>query len=329
MNILITGGTGFIGSALTARLAADGHRIAVVDNRATGVPWTADRAAAAPGSRASGSVVCLAADIAAPGGKLRALFDAERPEAVIHLAAQASVVDSLRDPVGGAAVNVGGTVNLLQHSLDSGVRRFIFASTGGALYGDSAPRPTPETFPPAPVSPYGASKAAAEQYVRAMSGLGGMRYTILRLGNVYGPGQAADGEPGVVSAFARAMLLQTRPVIYGDGFSQRDYVHVDDVVEAHRLALRILQDGVFNIATGTARTVRQVFDAVARAAGYRQPPAYAPARAGELRRCRLDVARAGGVLGWRARIPFERGVAGTVESMRARTPLDATAAVPQ
>ena len=132
-----------------------------------------------------------------------------------------------------------GTVNVLRQSLAFGVRRFVFASTGGALYGDSAPRPTPETAPPAPLSPYGASKAAAEVYVKSMSRLGGMRYTILRYGNVYGPGQ---GGAGVVGAFARAMLDGARPVIHGDGLNERDYVHVDDVVQAHRLALRMRGD---------------------------------------------------------------------------------------
>lgn len=346
MNVLITGGAGFIGSALADRLAADGHRLAVVDSRSAPAalgppPRTAgghdtgpaplravsgiasgpgDAAPCPPAPRAapSGAPAWLVANIAGPARPLDAFFDAVRPDAVVHLAAQASVVESVLDPVGGAAVNVCGTVNLLNLCLAFGVRRFVFASTGGALYGDTAPQPTPETVPPAPLSPYGASKAAAEQYVRAMSRQGAMGCTILRLGNVYGPGRAADGESGVVSAFARAMLGGDHPVIHGDGLSERDYVHVHDVIEAFRLALGMRGDGVFNIAAGTAHTVREVFDAVARAVRYPHEPVYAPARAGELRRCRLDIARAARELGWRPRVPFERGVARTVDAMRAQ-----------
>ena len=142
-----------------------------------------------------------------------------------------------------------------------------------------------------------------------------MRYAILRLGNVYGP----HPDAGVVAAFARAMLAGTPPVIYGDGRSERDYVHVDDVLEAFRRAIRLRGDGLFNIASGSAQTVRAVFGAVARAAGYTGAPAHAPARAGELRYSCLDVARARRVLRWRARIPFGQGVARTVDSIRAHT----------
>ena len=191
-----------------------------------------------------------------------------------------------------------------------GVRRFVLASTGGALYGDAAPLPTPESEPPAPASPYGASKAAAEAWAAAMTGLAGMRCTILRYGNVYGPGQAGDGS-GVVAAFARAMLGGEPPVIYGDGLQERDYVHVADVVDAHLRALGG-GEGVFNLGTGTARTVREVFEAVAAATGYGGAPVHAPARPGELRRSCLDVRRAARVLGWTARVPFADGIARTV-----------------
>ena len=316
MNVLITGGAGFIGSALTARLAAEGHRLAVVDNGSTGdLPRLRDAGALHPPG-------LLELDISGHGAELRDFFAAAQPHAVIHLAAGANVPDSLADPVGGAAVNVCGTVNVLRQSLAFGVRRFVFASTGGALYGDSAARPTPETAPPAPLSPYGASKAAAEVYVKSMSLLGGMRYTILRYGNVYGPGQ---GGAGVVGAFARAMLDGARPVIHGDGLNERDYVHVDDVVQAHRLALRMRGDGIFNIATGTALTVRQVFESVARAAGYRGEPAYGDARRGDLRHCRLDVTLARQVLRWWPQVPFERGIQQTVDSMRPRAKTGALA----
>ena len=312
MNVLITGGAGFIGSALTRALLADGHRVTVLDDGSAppepAGPRAPDTPAPAPApARAR-------ADVADPG--IGEVFSAARPEAVFHLAARASVVDSLRAPLDCTRVNVTGTVNVLQHSLACGVRRFVFASTGGALYGES-PRAMPETAPCAPGSPYGASKAAAEAYVGAMSRSGDMRFAVLRLGNVYGAAPGGAAGPGVVAVFARAMLAGHRPVIYGDGLSERDFVHVDDVVRAHRLALGMAGDGVFNIASGTARTVREVFDAVAHAAGYAGAPRFAPARPGELRISRLDAARARRDLGWRARVPFGRGVARTVASLRA------------
>ena len=311
MNVLITGGAGFIGSALARALLADGHRVTVLDDGSSALEPVDSPAVNPPGAAAPARVE---ADVTDPG--IGAAFAAARPEAVIHLAALASVVESLRAPLRCTAVNVSGTVNVLQHSLACGVRRFVFASTGGALYGESPSGAMPETAPCAPTSPYGASKAAAEAYVGAMSRAGAMRYAILRLGNVYGavPGGAAG--PGVVAAFARAMLAGRRPVIYGDGLSERDFVHIDDVVKAHLAALALSGDGVFNIASGRARTVRQVFDTVAGAAGYPGEPRYAPPRPGELRLSRLDAARARRELGWRAKVAFERGVVHTLASMR-------------
>ena len=200
MNVLVTGGAGFIGSALIGRLAAEGHRLAVVDDGS--VLRTADphstlgeavdvRATVLRTARASApgipEPVVLQADVADPA--LAHFFAEVKPEAVVHLAARADVTESVRAPVRGAEVNVCGTVNVLRRCLEFGVRRFLFASTGGALYGDSRRRPTPETAPPAPISPYGASKAAAELYVHTMGESGAMPCTILRLGNVYGPGR--------------------------------------------------------------------------------------------------------------------------------------------
>ena len=311
MNVLVTGGGGFIGSALVKRLCADGHCVSVVDDGSSGDarPMT-------------GSVAWLKADICA--ADLGGFFAAARPKAVLHLAARADVSESVRDPARGVAVNVCGTLNVLRASLACGVRRFVFASSGGALYGDSAPLPTPEDCPADPLSPYGASKVAGEAYVRAMSRAGGMPYTILRLANVFGPRQGAPGqpdraacaEPGVIPAFARAMLRGDPPVIHGDGLNKRDYVHVQDVVEAHRAALGMHGHGVFNIGTGTVRTVRGIFEAVARATRYRGEPVYGEARPGDVRHSCLDARLARQKLGWRPRVRFESGIADTVGSMR-------------
>ena len=303
MNIVVTGGAGFIGAALVARLVEAGHRVVVVDDCSTG-----------SASRVCAGVGFHLADIASSG--LAAAFALSSPQAVFHFAARAGVAGAGACGAEEAAANVRGTCNVLEQCAASGVRRIVFASTGGALYGDTVPLPTPEDHPPAPLSPYGASKVACEACVVSMSALSGMRYTILRYGNVYGPGRGVRGGPGVVTAFARAMLEGTRPVVYGDGRHERDYVYVDDAVEAALCALRTQADGVFNIGTGTARTVHEVFETVCGAVGYRGEPDHVRMRPGEVRRSCLDARRAGQALRWRARVQFSEGVERTVLSLR-------------
>lgn len=301
----MTGGAGFIGAALVQRLAAEGHRVAVVDDCSRG---NRQRLQAVP------LAGFLQADVS--HGDLGPFFASMGPVVVVHLAALRDVESSLRAPSRVTVVNVCGTVNVLQCSLACGVRRFILASTGGALYGDLAPRPTPEDCPLHPLSPYGASKVAAEAYVAAMGGTGGMGYGILRLGNVYGPHQTPSGPADVVTTFARAMVRGERPVIHGDGLSVRDYVHVSDVVEAHVRALDMDGNQVLNIGTGAARTVLDVFAAVAQAVGYDGTPIHTRERPGEIRRSCLDVRRAQKILGWRATVPFEAGIHQVLASLQ-------------
>ena len=302
MNVLVTGGAGFIGSRLVARLLAAGHRVSVVDDLSTG-----DR------GRVPAEAELFEVDVVAAA--LDRAFAAAAPRAVVHLAAVSDVAASVCDPARAAAVNVGGTVNVLGRCAAHGVRRVVFASTGGALYGDAAPLPTPEDWPPSPPSPYGASKAAAEARVAALAGGAGMGVAILRYGNVYGARGGACA--GVVPAFCRAVLAGVPPAIHGDGLQERDYLYVDDAVAATERALAFDGDGVFNIGTGSSRTVREVFEAVAAAAGYRGGPAFAAAPPGEVRRSRLDVRRARQRLGWSARVGFADGVAGTLRELRA------------
>ena len=306
MNVLVTGGAGFLGAALVRRLVAAGHRVTVVDDCSTG------RAA-----RVDAGAALFKADIVEDD--LSAAFAEAAPGAVLHFAARSGVAGSVARPGECAAVNVCGTVRVLERAAAAGAGRFVLASSGGTLYGDGAPRPTPEDQTPAPVSPYGASKAAAELFAVSMCRLAGMRGTILRFGNVYGQGDELRREPGVVAAFASAMLDGLSPALHGDGLQERDFVHVDDAVAAALAALDANADGAFNVAGGSPRTMRDVFASVAAATGHGGAPMRAPARAGDLRRTCLDVRRARDVLGWTAEVPFGEGVARTVAGMRAGT----------
>ena len=303
MNVLVTGGAGFIGSHLVDRLIADGHTVAAVDILATGKRENVNPQAA-----------LYEIDIRSPA--LAAAFEAARPEVVFHVAAHASVSESVRDPMHDAEVNVLGTLNVLQQCAAYGVGRFVFSSTGGALYGEPERLPADEEHPVCPLSPYGASKAAAEAYVQTHCTLSGIRYTILRYGNVYGPRQDPFGEAGVVAIFANAMMGGRPPTIFGDGSHERDYVYVDDVVRANVLALAQAEDGVYNIGTGEGTTVAQVFDALAGATDYGGDPEHAAERPGDVHRIYLDVRRAERGLGWRASVSLEEGIRCTVDAMR-------------
>ena len=304
MRILVTGGAGFIGSHLVDRLVADGHQVAVVDDLSTGMR-----------SHVCPTATLHEADIRGPG--LTAAFDQAKPEAVFHLAAQTSVIRSIRDPRSDAEVNILGTLEVVKQCMMRGVRQLVFSSTGGALYGDPARLPAAEALPPRPVSPYGASKLAAEAYVAAMCPPAGIRYTALRYGNVYGPRQNPSGEAGVIAIFASAMLRGGQPVIYGDGRQERDYVYVGDVVDANVRALESGGDMVVNIGTGEGTSVEQVFRAVAAETGYTGQPAYSEGRPGEVHRIHLDASLASAALDWRARIAFPEGIRRTVASFRA------------
>jgi UDP-glucose 4-epimerase len=305
MNVLVTGGAGFIGSHVVDRLVADGHAVTVVDDLSSGVREQVHAAA----------TLCVC-DIRSPD--LHAIVLRARPQAVVHLAAQAAVPRSLAEPQFDAAVNILGTINLLEAARDAGVGRMVYVSTGGAAYGDAETLPTPEDHPARALSPYGVSKVTAERYLECWTALTAMTGLSLRLANVYGPRQRAEGEAGVVAIFTRSLLGGERCRIYGDGEQTRDYVYVADVADAVSAALGRPAAGVVNIATARETSVNALFRRLCAIVGVSPEPEYLPARPGDVRRSALDNARARAVLGWTPRTSLEQGLVATVESVRAR-----------
>ncbi len=304
MRILVTGGAGFIGSNIVDRYLAEGHDVAVVDNLATG-----RRSNLNP--RARFHEVSITDTEA-----LSAVFEAERPEVVNHHAAQMDVRRSVREPQFDAQTNVIGTLNVIEAGRAVGARKFIFSSSGGAIYGQADVIPTPESAPLQPISHYGASKLAGEVYFGLYGRLYGLETTVLRYANVYGPRQNPHGEAGVNAIFANMMLRGERPTIFGAGDKTRDYVFVGDVVEANLLALERGAGEVLNIGTGVQTTDQEVYDAVAAAVGFTEPPVYGEERPGDVRHSCVDPSRARAVLGWAPTIEFREGVRRTVQYQR-------------
>jgi UDP-glucose 4-epimerase len=313
MRALVTGGAGFIGSNLADALLDRGDEVTVVDNLASG------KRENLTGALARGAAF-EEADIR-DAGRMRAVLSAARPDIVFHLAAQIDVRKSIEDPAWDAGVNVVGTVNVLQAARETGVKRVVNTSTGGAIYGDADVTPTPESAPSRPMAAYGQSKFCAEAYCGWYERLYGLSSVILRYGNVYGPRQDPHGEAGVVAIFCGKLLSGETPIIYGDGRQTRDYTFVGDVVAANLAAAAHPEaHGAYNIGTGTESTVVDVLTALRAAAGLGEgdlEPQFAPARTGELQRSSLDVTRARTELGFTADTDLVTGMKPTFEWARA------------
>jgi len=294
VRAIVTGGAGFIGSHVVDALVAQGAEVAVVDSLVHG----------AQDNVATGAELHVR-DIREP---LDDVFDAVRPEAVLHLAAQADVRVSVERPVEDADVNVLGTVRILESARKHGAQ-VVFSSTGGAIYGDCTTS-APEDSPCEPLSPYGTAKLAAEEYLRAYNRLYGTRHIALRYGNVYGPRQDPHGEAGVVAIFLGALARGERARIFGDGMQTRDYVYVGDVARATLAALGH-EGGVFNVGTGRETSVAELYELCARVAGSDRAAEHAPARLGELQRSFLDPTLAADTLGFRAMVDLEDGLRST------------------
>ncbi|HKR97965.1 MAG TPA: NAD-dependent epimerase/dehydratase family protein [Candidatus Dormibacteraeota bacterium] len=302
-RVVVTGGAGFIGTHSVELLLAEGADVLVLDDlrhrSARGLPAGAD---------------LLVADVGGP--EAVAAIASFRPQAILHLAAQGGVNRSWHDPAADATTNVLATVNMLQAAVDAAVPRLVFASSGGALYGDSAVLPAPEDVAQAPRSPYGAAKAACEVYVAMFARSAGLSALSLRYGNVYGPGQDGTGEAGVVAISSERLLNGLAPVVRGDGLQTRDFVNVADVAAANLLGVRSSETGAMNIATGVETTVLQVVSWIAEAAGFNGDFERVPAPPGEVRRSALDTTQARDRLGWSAQTALRPGLRHTYSHFR-------------
>lgn len=312
MRCVVTGGAGFIGSNLVDALVARGHHVSVIDNLSTGRRVNLQDALAA-------GTDLRVLDVR-DADALRETLAEVRPEVVFHLAAQIAVTASVRDPASDAAVNVLGTINLLEAARHAGVRRIVNTSTGGGLYGDAGHLPTPEDHPIVPLAPYGQAKWAAEAYCALAGRLYGLPSISLRYGNVYGPRQDAHGEAGVVAIFCGCLLDGGRPKVWGDGRQTRDWVEVGDVVRANLLAADAPErlTGPVNIGHGRETSLLELIDAL-RTVGAEQglrlaQPEFGPARPGDVRRSCLDVSRARSELGWKAEVDLRDGLRRLLQS---------------
>jgi len=305
---VVTGGAGFIGSNLVNRLVDEGAEVLVIDDLSSGKLERLTEA------RAAGGVNFHQMDIRSETlGDTMAAF---RPEVVFHQAAQIDVRKSVTDPVHDASINVVGTVNVLQGAVQSGAERFVFASSGGATFGDVDVFPTPETVTRRPESPYGVSKKVVDDYLRYFETAHGLDFMSLGYSNVYGPAQDPHGEAGVVAIFTMKLLAGEAPTIFGDGAALRDYVFVEDVADACVRAAARGGAMYVNIGTGIETSVNELFGKLRGLCGADVEPIYADAKAGDLERSLLDASAAKAHLGWEAWTSLDDGLAATVEYFR-------------
>ena len=306
MKILVTGGAGFIGSHIVDGYIQAGHDVCVVDNLSTG-------------SRDNVNPKALFYEMDLRDPELIGVLDREAPDAVNHHAAQMSVKISVEDPLFDADVNIRGTLSLLECCRKTGIKKLIYSSSGGTVYGEPTRLPLDESHPIGPISPYGASKLAGEYYFSVYSSSWGMRTVILRYANVYGPRQRPHGEAGVVAIFCLDLLAGRAPVIHWDGEQEKDYVYVGDCVRANIAALSQDRSGVYNIGAGVGTSVNELFRHISilmGAPGVR--PRVGPRRPGDVRRIFLDTARALDGLGWAPSVSLEDGLRLTAEYFRSR-----------
>ncbi|CUQ66379.1 NAD-dependent epimerase/dehydratase family protein [Candidatus Nitrospira inopinata] len=303
MKVLVTGGAGFIGSHVVDRLVEEGHEVVVVDDLSTGKRKHVNRAA-----------VLYKLDV--QSGRLEKVFRNERPSIVIHLAAQVSARQSVENPILDAQVNVLGTMNVLHQAARHGARKVIFASSGVAIYGEQEVHPAPESHPTRPLSAYGISKLCGEHYLSYFQRVSGLQVVSLRYASVYGPRQDPEGEAGVVAVFIRKMLNNEQPIINGNGRQTRDFVFVDDVVQANLAVMSQEAQGVYNVGTGVETSVNELFRMLAGLTGSPCKEVHGPAKVGEQIRSVIDSSRLKQEVGWEPETSLAEGLEKTVAYFR-------------
>lgn len=302
MKIVITGGAGFIGSHIVDCFVREAHEVYVIDNLSHG-----DRKNVAERAK------FIQMDIRDEG--IEELFQKIGPDAVVHQAAQISVSKSLQDPLEDEKINIMGTLNLLEASRKAGVKKFVYPSTA-AVFGEPQYLPIDEEHPTDMISNYGASKYAAEQYIKLYHRLYKMGYTIFRYSNVYGPRQDSTGEGGVISIFCEKMLKEERPSIFGDGKQTRDFVYVEDIARANLLAALSEQNGLYNLCTNTRISVNEVFEIIKKEIGFQDGPIYAGERKGDILHSYMSFEKMKKDFGWEPTCSFEKGISNTVDYYR-------------
>jgi UDP-glucose 4-epimerase len=306
MKVLVTGGAGFIGSHVVDVLIQAGDQVVVVDNLSSGSIGNIHE-----------SAKFYQMDLGAP--ELKDLFETEKPDSVIHLAAQISVTRSVQDPMTDARVNILGSLNLISNCINYKISKLVYASSC-ALYGQPQYFPLDENHPVNPLSPYGVSKHTVEHYLATRYYLNGLSYVVLRYANVYGPRQNPFGEGGVVAIFSQKMLSGEQPTIFGQGDKTRDYVYVSDVVRANILALKSGITGIYNISTGLETPDQTIFDLVKNECHYQGQPVYAAERPGEIKRIFLSFQNAERALHWQPQVTLKNGISTTVAYYRKESP---------
>lgn len=315
MRALVTGAAGFIGSTLVDRLLIEDYKVIAVDNLSTGLLANLDEARRVHRSERD-RFTFLEMDIQAP--EFRDIVAGCNPDVVFHLAAQVNLRASVTDPQFDARNNVLGTINVLEALRQSNVRRIIYAASGGSRYGTPDALPADETVRVDPISPYAVAKLAGEMYLRAYAEMYGISPICLALANVYGPRQNPHGEAGVITVFGRAMITNRPATIFGDGSAARDYVYVDDVVEAFIRAARTPEStvGTFNVGTGRQTSVIEIHQLIAELIGRSPRPTFTEARSGELQAIALDATKAMNELGWTPAVALPDGIERTIRWLR-------------
>jgi len=302
MKYLVTGGAGFIGSHLVDRLIKEGHKVVVIDNLSTGKKENLNPKAK-----------FYKIDIGS--SKIYQIFRKEKFEIVFHYAAQISVRKSIKNSLEDAKINILGSLNVLENCKKFGVKKVIFPSTG-AVYGDAKVLPTPEDYPELPLSPYAISKLTIEKYLNYYYKNFNLLFLSLRLANVYGPRQNPQGEAGVIAIFLKKMLSKGQPIIYGDGMQTRDFIFIDDVVEANILALKSNKVGIFNIGTSKETNVKTIFKKLKELTASKCTEVHVPALPCEQKRSCLDYSKAKKILGWRPKYNLNEGLTITMKWFR-------------